>query len=182
MKINKFTTLAASIILLGTTSVFGACCNCSCEVPVDIHPTSCPNPLNAKSGGLVPAAFLGTATTGVSLINPLDHRGITITGINGVGEKISVKAVRIAYEDVSTPYGAEVECCDENSCTEDGPDEIGDLTLKFPMKSVDGNPGIADILEGHEKGTVLCLEIEGWGYDVGGITIRYHGKDVIIVK
>jgi len=31
------------------------------EVPVDIKPTSCPNPLNVKSRGVLPVAILGTA-------------------------------------------------------------------------------------------------------------------------
>src|SRR5882724_5808147 len=32
------------------------------EVPVDIHPQGCPNPLNVRSHGVLPVAILGTAT------------------------------------------------------------------------------------------------------------------------
>lgn len=191
MKINKFTTLAASIILAGTTSVFG----CDCEVCppdkniqlyVDIHPTSCPNPLNVKSRGLVPAAFLGTATKSVDLVNPLDDRGIIMKGVNALGGTVVVKAVKLAYEDVSTPYGTTPtpQCDgDEYSCTEDGPDGIGDLSLKFPMQGVNGHSGVADILKGYAQGTVHCIIIQGWTYpDAEGKTYKVYGKDVIIIK
>ena len=43
---------------------------CEIEVPVDIKPTSCPNPLNPKSNGVVPVAILGTADFDVSQIDP----------------------------------------------------------------------------------------------------------------
>jgi hypothetical protein len=40
------------------------------EVPLDIHPTSCPNPINFMSRGVVPAAILGTDNFDVSQIDP----------------------------------------------------------------------------------------------------------------
>ncbi len=43
-------------------------------VALDIHPTSCPNPLNPKSRGLMPVAVLGTADFDVTLLDPVQSR------------------------------------------------------------------------------------------------------------
>jgi len=65
MKINKFTSIVASLMFAGTFTSVSAC-----EAPVDVHPLSCPNPISAtpnKKGditGLTPAAILGGAVDG----------------------------------------------------------------------------------------------------------------------
>jgi hypothetical protein len=43
-------------------------------VAVDVKPTSCPNPLNLTSNGLVPVAILGTADLDVTTIDPASIR------------------------------------------------------------------------------------------------------------
>jgi len=75
------------------------------EVDFDVHPQSCPNPLNLKSKGLVPMAILGSADFDVTDIN------ISSLQINGVSP------VKSAYEDVAEPYTGEVtEDIDKNAC------------------------------------------------------------------
>jgi hypothetical protein len=170
MKINKFTSAVAGLMLAGAvTSVF------ACGIPVDIHPTSCPNPLNVGSNGLVPAAMLGTENRDVRQINLI--RGVVLFGYVGT-KRIEVEAVKAEYEDVATPYSEGRDCSDEYSCNENGPDGYEDLVLKFPMQGSDGKPGVADLLEGMENGETRCLEIQAFTF--GGQ--RWHGEDVVIVK
>ena len=40
------------------------------EVPMDIKPTSCPNPLNKKDKGVLPVAILGTEDYDVTMVDP----------------------------------------------------------------------------------------------------------------
>ena len=94
------------------------------EVPVDIHPTSCPNPINCKSKGVVPAAVLGTASFDVTRIDPASIR------------ILGVAPLRWALEDVATPYvpfTGKSSCTD---CTTAGPDGFLDLTLKFDTQAL----------------------------------------------
>jgi hypothetical protein len=86
---------------------------------LDIHPTSCPNPVNVKSKGVTPAAILGTEGFDVSEI---DVSTLLLEG---------VAPIRHDYQDVATPF--EGELCD---CTEEGPDGVMDLTLKFKTQEL----------------------------------------------
>ncbi|MEA3336984.1 MAG: vWA domain-containing protein [Chloroflexota bacterium] len=97
-------------------------------VPLDIHPTSCPNPINTKSGGLTSAALLGTADFDVTQIDPA-----TIVLFNaGLQDPIEVSPLRWAFEDVATPFEPYLnKPLDIYACTEQGPDGYLDITLKF---------------------------------------------------
>jgi len=61
------------------------------EVTIDIKPQSCPNPLNVKSQGVLPAAVLGTENFDVNNINV---ESILLQGI---------APIRSAIQDVATP-------------------------------------------------------------------------------
>jgi hypothetical protein len=87
---------------------------------LDMHPTSCPNPLNPASQGLTPAAILGTDVTSVMDVNV---SSIMLEGIYPVD---------YAYEDVSTPV-VDGESCE---CTTAGADGYMDLTLKFDTQEL----------------------------------------------
>lgn len=101
------------------------------EVPMDIKPTSCPNPFNIKifeeepnnsksmRGGVLPVALLGTDFLDV---NDIDPATLLLEG---------VAPVRYNYEDVTTPVVGE-DC----ECTTDGPDGFRDLTLKFRSSDI----------------------------------------------
>jgi hypothetical protein len=90
------------------------------DLYLDMHPTSCPNPLNPASHGVTPAAILGTDVTSVM---DVDVSSIMLEGIY---------PVRYAYEDVSTPV-VDGEPCE---CTTAGPDGYTDLTLKFDTQEL----------------------------------------------
>jgi hypothetical protein len=101
---------------------------------VDIKPTSCPNPVNTKSNGVLPVAILGTETFDVA---DLDVDTILLEG---------VAPLRWSFEDVGTPF--EGELCD---CHEEGADGYMDLMLHF------STPAIVEALGEVSDGEVLEL-------------------------
>jgi hypothetical protein len=134
------------------------------EVALDIHPTSCPNPLNMKGDGIMPVAILGTVDFDVSQVDPESVM------LEGVGP------IRWAMEDVATPYepftGKE-DCMD---CTDEGPDGITDLTLKFSRQAIVAAVGEV------EDGDCVVLTLTGnLKEEFGGTAIS--GEDVVrIIK
>jgi hypothetical protein len=146
--------------------------SCSCgspviEVPFDIKPTSCPNPINMKGRGVLPAALLGTDSFDVTQVDPA-----TIELFNPeVGQDVTVSPLRVNFEDVSTPYEpflGKMGCLD---CTTEGPDGFMDLTMKFEKTEVRSKL-IPDDLE---KGDCLVLQVKGFFLD----GTAFLGEDVL---
>jgi hypothetical protein len=133
------------------------------EVPVDIKPESCPNPLNVKKNGVLPVAILGTEDFDVTEIDP---GTIMLEG---------VAPLRWDWEDVATPFEPflEKEDCMED-CTTDGPDGWLDLTLKFD------NQEIVAALGAVEDGECLVLTLTG--NLLGGAPIVGEDEIIIIKK
>lgn len=90
------------------------------EVPVDIKPGGCPNPVNLASCGALPVAVLGSEDLDV---NTIDIATIRLAGVG---------PVRSSYEDVATPVIDANEC----ECNTEGPDGYTDLTLKFETQAI----------------------------------------------
>jgi len=132
---------------------------CIINVPLDIKPTSCPNPVNLKSKGVLPVAILGTEDFDVAEIDPVT---VLLEG---------VAPLRWALEDVATPYEPYTGKEDCMDCDEYGPDGYNDLTFKFDKEEI-----IAALGE-VEDGDCLVLTIQGELFD--GISI--YGEDVIKV-
>ncbi|HEX9945029.1 MAG TPA: hypothetical protein VGG03_23720 [Thermoanaerobaculia bacterium] len=133
------------------------------EVPVDIKPGSCPNPLNLKSQGVLPVAVLSTADFDVS---DIDLASITLLGVH---------PLRSAFEDVATPFEPFVGKQSRNDCTQAGPDGLIDLTLKFSRQEIVA--AIEATFGPVADGAVLVLPLEGELLD--GTLIL--GEDVIVV-
>lgn len=110
----------------------------------DIKPTSCPNPLNRKSKGVLPVAILGTEDFDVTTIDPLTVR------LSLGGNEVAAP-LRSDFEDVATPYEG-----DECECHELGPDGYMDLTLKFSTQDLVGLD-----LNSYEVGDVVPLILTG---------------------
>jgi hypothetical protein len=106
----------------------------------DIKPGSCPNPLNPKSKGVMPAAILGADDLDVTEI---DESSLLLLG--------TVAPIRVSIDDVGAPLEQGEPC----ECTEDGPDGFADLELKFRTWSV------RDALGEFEGGDVFELAITG---------------------
>ena len=95
------------------------------EVPVDIHPGSCPNPLNSKSKGKIPVSICGTPDFDVSQINVSTVR---LAGVAPVWNNLG---------DDSTPFMPFInKPLNQYSCNTAGPDGITDLKLKFETSDV----------------------------------------------
>ena len=129
-------------------------------VPVDVKPTSCPNPINVNSKGVLPVAILGTEDFDVTRIDPASIR------------LMGVAPLRWAYEDVATPVEPYLGKENPYGCSEEGPDGYLDLTLKFDTQEVVSMMGdVAD-------GDVLVLLLRGSLMDNGRNII---GQDVVII-
>ena len=135
------------------------------EVPVDIKPQSCPNPLNLKSGGLLPVSILGTDDFDVTQVDPVTVR---------LELEDEVWPVRSALEDVATPFDSLTVNGDCSDCTDEGPDGLLDLTLKFDKQEV------IEALGDVSDGDCLVLTLTGNLKDeFGGTPIT--GEDVVII-
>ena len=130
-------------------------------VDFDVHPTSWPNPINTKSGGLTPMAILGTADFDVTMIDPAT---LYLDLLDGM-----VYPIRWAYEDVTQPAGTDSDCND----TEEGPDGFMDLTLKFDTQEMIA--ALGEVNDGDE----LILKIVGNLMDDG---LLIEGDDCIWIK
>jgi len=132
------------------------------EVPVDIKPTSCRNPLNVGSKGVLPVAILGTEDIDMTQIDPASVR------LEGVAP------LRWALEDVATPFEPYTGKEDAFDCTTEGPDGFLDLTFKFDTQEI-----VADLGD-VEDGDVLVLQLTGnlmEEYDGTAIV----GEDVVVI-
>jgi hypothetical protein len=134
-------------------------------VPVDIKPTSCPNPLNTKDKGVVPVAILGTEGFDVGQIDPAS---VELEGVS---------PLRWAWEDVATPFAPFVgkEDCFAD-CHEEGPDGYMDLTLKFDAQEVVA--ALGDV----EDGDCLVLQLTGSLAGAGCGGGAFVGEDVVWIK
>jgi hypothetical protein len=131
------------------------------DVSIDIHPGSCPNPLETKRNGVVPVSISGSETFDVNEINVAS---ITLEGVS---------PILSAIEDVSTPYFIEdMENLDEYDChtlTEDG---YEDLSLKFRSQEI--LSALGDV----ETGDVIYLTLTGELND----GTPFSGGDVMIIR
>lgn len=130
------------------------------EVPVDIKPASCPNPLSQHSRGVLPAAIVGTADFDATRVDP---DTVTLEG---------VAPLRSAVEDVATPFEPFTGKQERDDCTSDGADGIRDLTLKFDTEEVRSAIGPVS------RGEVHVLTLRG-ALDDGTEII---GEDVVWIR
>jgi len=131
-------------------------------VPVDIHPTSCPNPINVGSKGLTPVAILGTESFDVTTVDPAT---VLLQG---------VAPIRWANEDVATPYEPLLGKEGAYACNELGGDGFLDLTLKFET------PMLAAAFGDVSDREVLIVPLTGnLKEEFGGTPIV--GEDVVII-
>jgi len=128
-------------------------------VPLDIKPTSCPNPINITAKGVLPVAILGAEDLDVSTIDPAS---LALEG---------VAPLRWDWSDVATPFEpwtGKADCWMD--CTEEGPDGYMDLTLKFKTQEVIAAVGeVAD-------GECRVLTLTGNFFDGRAI----EGEDVVV--
>jgi hypothetical protein len=94
------------------------------ELPVDIKPGSCPNPLNINAKGVLPVAILGSATVSAEDIDPAS---VKLEGVT---------ALRTDVEDVGEPFYPLTGKADALDCNELPPDGWADLTVKFNLQDV----------------------------------------------
>jgi hypothetical protein len=128
------------------------------EVGVDIHPGSCPNPLNTKAKGVIPVSICGMADFDVA---DIDVSTVRLAGVAPIWE---------AIDDDATPYEPFVDKpLNIYSCNEMGPDGYMDLKLKF------NNQQVIAALGPLSKGDVVRLILTGELFDGTPII----GEDIV---
>jgi hypothetical protein len=133
------------------------------NVPVDINPRRCPNPVNLVRKGVLRVAILGTADVPVSAIDPST---VTLQGI---------APLRWRLEDVGTPYEPFVGKTDVYHCNNLGPDGYPDLIFKFDTEDVVGaGAGALGVVQ---AGQALLLKLDGKLLD--GTEIK--GEDSVVI-
>jgi hypothetical protein len=132
----------------------------SIEVPVDIHPTSCPNPVSRGVKGVLPVAILGFDGFDVTMI---DSETIRLEG---------VAPIRWTVEDVAAPYMPFVDKpLNKLSCNTSGPDGLMDLSIKFDLLL------FKTLLAGYVRNDVVKMHLTGNLKD--GTPIL--GEDIIVI-
>ncbi len=142
------------MVLLGNGAELdrsSVCLDTVIKVPLDIKPSSWPNPLNVKSNGVLPVAIPGTKDFDILKVNPetLKLEGVSLQKFN--------------YEDVCT-YNDQSK----------GPDGLLDLTMKFDMQEIVSAIGPVN------DGQIVVLTLTGNLHeDYGGTPIE--GIDVVVI-
>ena len=140
-------------------------------VNFDIHPGSCPNPINLGSKGVMPAAICGTADFDVTKIDPATVKLVRLDQDNNVIGEVS--PIRSSFEDVATPYLGQ-EACGCHTLTADG---SMDLALKFDSQTVEKTLKLSQV-----KGQTVPLLIRGNLKGENGIPGQaFEGKDCVRV-
>lgn len=148
------------------------------DIPVDIKPGSCPNPLNPNSKGSVPVAIVGTADLDVLTIDP--------TTLELAGVPIMPDNVLIA--DVTQPGDYDpaecYDCFDEDDYLTDIDgdgigdiylgDGIDDLVVKFDTRALAAAIAAAERNE--------CVELNLTGYTFDGVPIWSSSDSMRILK
>jgi hypothetical protein len=144
-------------------NVEGAPVTTPIEVPLDIHPGSCPNPIGQKGDGKIPVAIAGT-----DVVSPeqVDIDTLRLMGVAPIEHQI---------EDVSTPFEPYLGKASLNDCTKLRKDGLADLTLKFDRNIL--LDAIFNAYGNVDSGTVIVLEITGNLLDGASMT----GEDVIVI-
>jgi len=140
-------------------TTFSASTSSSLDVPLDIKPGSCPNPLNVTNRGVLPVAILGTADLDVTQI---DVDSLRLEG---------VAPLRFAFEDVAAPFEPFADKKEPGDCNNSGADGFIDLTLKFETQE------IVQALEEVSDGDEIVLSLSGKLSN--GTEIR--GQDVVLI-
>lgn len=143
-------------------------CSLSTDIAVDIKPQSCPNPLNVRGKGVLPAAIVGS--------KDFDVTQVDISSVQLVG----VYPIRYSLEDVTAPYEPFIGKELSSDCTEDGPDGILDLTMQFDTQEI-VQAIEASLGRELEDGEELLLPLTGDLIERAGGVSTINGEDIVIL-
>jgi hypothetical protein len=137
------------------------------DVSLDVKPSSCPNPINVDSKGVLPIAIAGSEDFDVTRIDPAT---VEIGIMDEYGNLTGVSPLRWSYEDVTCLYFPED---DDPCCIENQPDGITDLSMKFKTQELVGTAGLEDY-----SGETINLTVTG--ITVDGLPIL--GQDCVRIQ
>jgi hypothetical protein len=138
------------------------------QASVDIHPGSCPNPVNPKSMGVIPVTIHGSADLDVSSIDP---SSILLEG---------VPPIRWTIADAGTPASCDCNSGGGPAAENDVPDGYPDLVLKFRTQDVVA--AVGPVSHNDVKILTLTASAGACGQPViGGDCVIFKGKALQIV-
>jgi hypothetical protein len=139
------------------------------RVGFDIKPGSCPNPLNVKSKGVLPAAIMGTENLDVTQVDP-DTLRLRLKGT----EEPLVPPLRWALADVGEPFAPFIgkEDCFQDCLDCSCPDGYLDLVFHFDTQEV-----VAALGEVNDEDCLVMEIIGNLKEESGGTPIV--GEDVV---
>lgn len=134
---------------------------------LDIKPESCPNPFNVKAQGMLPVAAVSTEAFDATFI---DVATLSLECPDG-----SAEPIWHGYGDVATPVGPDADPCE---CTDEGPDGMTDLKLKFLRQDIVAVLG--DVEDGEEIELTLTGQMmDGTPFEVSDcVQILDRGKGI----
>ena len=122
------------------------------NVALDIKPTSCPNPVNTRSRGVLPVAIVGTDAF---IVDELDVTSLALAG---------VAPLRVSYDDMTSPYFPATPPTDCLDCLSSAPDGNTDLVMHFDKQEVIA--ALATMLDRPlEDGECIQVYLDGWTLD-----------------
>ena len=148
------------------------------QLPLDIKPGSCPNPMNVKAIGKLPVAILGTEALDVMNIDPASitiSRADCVTGDAGPNVKPN-GLLHVSYEDVGTPYDGDDSC----GCHEMLGDGYMDLQIKFNTQDLVSALALDTLANDTEMELVVSgTFLDGMSFEDGG---EFEARDCILIK
>ncbi len=142
---------------------------------LDIKPSSCPNPLNRSSHGVLPVAVVGTAGFDATMI---DISSVWLSRADGIGGEAAPNegppGPHSVFADVTTPF--EGESCDCHTFEGDG---IDDLSMKFRTQNVVEALELGGMNSGNQVELVVTgVLLDGTPFTTGGDCITLVGMGV----
>jgi hypothetical protein len=126
---------------------------------LDIKPTSCPNPINVGSNGVIPVALTGAAGFDVGQVN---QTSLLLSRNDGVGGSIAPDPSKFSVADTATPFAGTL--CD---CHTLGADGVLDLNMKFAKQATEAALQLGTV----PNGTFLQLDLTGTLLDGTSFTV-----------
>jgi hypothetical protein len=167
--LKAFLVAAVFALIFSCTTVFAA----DAQVPVDIKPGSCTNPVNIKSNGVLPICILG-GDPGVGGLDvaTIDLKQPVTLKATVKGQEYSLGIApfkKPVIDDVTSPPT-------EETCDEEIPDGFKDLLVRFKVKAL-----VQDLTDQGAvltNGEVVILTIGASLIDETTI----EGSDSIVIK